>query len=193
MAKRKYEFRPDKPQVSFLNKLYPTRQQRMTLLRWLLYCVLLVVLSVLQDVVLCQMNIFTCTTDLVPCAIILICVQLGAERCSIFALIAALLYKFTGTAPGYHVIALIPLLGITAAALRQSFFRRSFSSIMLCSCSAVLIYEMGIFAEGLLFQHTIPERGLSFLVTAGLSVLSYPILYPLIKAIDKIGDIVWKE
>ena len=193
MAKRKYEFRPDKPQVSFLNKLYLTRQQRMTLLRWLLYCVLLVVLSVLQDVVLCQMNIFTCTTDLVPCAIILICVQLGAERCSIFALIAALLYKFTGTAPGYHVIALIPLLGITAAALRQSFFRRSFSSIMLCSCSAVLIYEMGIFAEGLLFQHTIPERGLSFLVTAGLSVLSYPILYPLIKAIDKIGDILWKE
>lgn len=193
MAKRKYEFRPDRPQVSFLNKLYLTRQQRMTLLRWLLYTVLLVVLSVVQDVVLCQVNILTSTTDLVPCAIILICVQLGAERCSIFALIAALLYKFTGTAPGYHVVAMIPLLGITAAALRQSFFRRSFSSVILCAGIATVIYEMGIFAVGLLFQHTIPERGLSFLVTAGLSVLIYPVLYPLTKAIDKIGDKTWKE
>ena len=193
MAKRKYEFRPDKTRIDIFSKLYLTRNQRMTLLRWVLYAVLLVVLSVIQDVVLCKANFFGTTTDLVPCAIILVCVQLGGDRSSIFSLIAALLYKFSGTAPGYYVVALIPLLGVMAAVLRQSYFRRSFSSIMLCACIATMLYEMSIFAVGLLFQNTIPSRVISFVITGALSLLSYPVLYPIIKAIDKIGDRTWKE
>ena len=193
MARRKYEFRPDRPQVSFLNKLYLTRQQRFTILRWLLHSLLLVVLSLIQDVVMCQANIFTATTDLVPCAIILMCVQLGAERGSIFSLIAAVLYKFTGTAPDYYVIALIPVLGITAAALRQSFFRRSFSSVILCASVATMAYEIAVFAFGLLFEHTVSMRFFRFLITGGLSLLIYPLLYPATKAIEKIGDRTWKD
>ena len=193
MAKRKYEFRPDKTRIDIFSKLYLTRNQRMTLLRWVLYAVLLVLLSVIQDVVLCKANFFGTTTDLVPCAIILICVQLGGDRSSIFALIAALLYKFSGSAPGYYVVAMIPLLGVMAAVLRQSYFRRSFSSIMLCACIATMLYEIGIFAVGLLFQNTTPIRFLRFVITGALSLLSYPALYPIIKAIDKIGDRTWKE
>ena len=193
MAKRKYEFRPDKLRSDIFSKLYLTRIQRLTILRWILYAVILVVLSVIQDVVLCKANFFGTTTDLVPCAIFLICVQLGGDRSSIFALIAALLYKFSGTAPGYYVVGMIPLLGVLAAVLRQSYFRRSFSSTMLCACTATVLYEMGIFAFGLLFQYTIPARAISFLITAGLSLLSYPILYPIVKAIDKIGDRTWKD
>lgn len=193
MAKRKYEFQPDKTRIDIFSKLYLTRNQRMTLLRWVLYAVLLVILSVIQDVVLCKADFFGTTTDLVPCAIILICVQLGGDRSSLFALIAALLYKFSGTAPGYYVVALIPILGVMAAVLRQSYFRRSFSSIMLCACTATMLYEMGIFAVGLLFQNTIPSRAASFAITGALSLLSYPILYPITKAIEKIGDRTWKD
>lgn len=193
MAKRKYEFRPDRERTDFFSKLYLTKTQRLNILRWLLYAVMLIVLSVVQDVVLCKVNIFGAATDLVPCAIILICVQLGAERSCIFSLVAATLYKFSGTAPGYYVIGMIPVLGVMAAALRQNFFRRSFSSIMLCACTATLLYEMGIFAFGLLFLDTIPSRAVSFLVTGVLSLLSYPILYPLTNAIEKIGEKTWKD
>lgn len=193
MGKRKYEIRPDKIRTDFLGKLYLTRMQRLTLLRWLLYAVILVVLSLIQDVILCKADFFGTTTDLVPCAIILICVQLGGERSSIFALIAALLYKFSGTAPGYYVVGLIPVLGVMAAVVRQGYLRRSFSSTMLCACTATMLYEIGVFAFGLLFQHTILSRAVSFLITGGLSLLSYPILYPIIKAIDKIGDRTWKD
>lgn len=193
MARRKYEFRPDKTQSSLFNKLYLTKQQRLTLLRWVLYALILVTLSVVQDVVLSKVHIFGATTDLVPCAIILICVQLGSERSAVFSLIAALLYKFSGTAPGYYVVALIPILGVMAAAVRKSLFRKSLSSTMLCACTAVMLYEMGIFAFGLLFQSTTLVRVTRFLLTGGLSLLSYPILYPLTTAIEKIGENTWKD
>ena len=101
MAKHKYEFKPDKPHSGIWNKLYLTPNQRLSILRWFLYGLVLLILSVVQDVILCKVSIFGATSDLVPCAIILICVELGAERSCLFALIAAMLYKFSGTAPGY--------------------------------------------------------------------------------------------
>ena len=193
MARRKYEFRPDKSQTSLLNKLYLTPTQRLKILRWVLYALMLVLLSVIQDVILSKVHLFGATTDLVPCAIILICVVLGAEASAVFSLIAALLYQFSGTAPGYYVIALIPILGIFAAVARQSFFRKSLSSTLLCSCSAVVLYEISIFAFGLLFQNTSLFRVVRFLITSGLSLLSYPILYPLTTAVEKIGEKTWKD
>ena len=193
MAKRKYEVRPDKHRVDVFGKLYLTPTQRKTVLRWVLHSAILVVLSLIQDVVLCKADFFGTTTDLVPCAIMLICVQLGGERGAIFTLIAALLYKFSGTAPGYYVIGLIPVLGLVAAVLRQTLFRRSFSSVILCAGGATMVYEIAVFAFGLLFQHTVPERFFSFLITGGLSLLIYPVLYPATKAIEKIGDRTWKD
>ncbi len=193
MAKRKYEFKPDRSGTNLLNKLYLTPKQRLTILRWVLYAVILVVLSVVQDVILSKASLFGATTDLVPCAIILICVELGAEKSAVFALIAALLYQFSGTAPGYYVIALIPILGVFAAVTRQSLFRKSLSSTMLCACIAVILYEMGIFGFGLLFQNTTLVRVHRFLITSGLSLLSYPILYPLTTAVEKIGEKTWKD
>ena len=193
MAKRKYEFRPDKTQSGLLNKLYLTPSQRLNILRWTLYGLILLILSVVQDVILCKASVFGATTDLVPCAIILICVELGADRGCLFALIAAMLYKFSGTAPGYYVIGLIPVLGCLFAVVRQSVFRKTVSSTMLCACIAVVLYELGIFGFGLLFQNTASFRILRFLVTAGLSLLSYPILYPITIAIEKIGEKTWKS
>lgn len=193
MAKRKYEFRPDKTQAGLLNKLYMTPQQRLSALRWVLYAVFLLMISVIQDVILCKVSIFGATTDLVPCLIILICVELGAEKSAIFALIAALMYKFSGTAPGYYVIALIPILALLAAVARQSIFRKTLSSTLLCACIAVVLYEAGVFAFGLLFQNTSLFRGIRFAITAVISLLTYPILYPLTTAIEKIGEKTWKN
>ena len=67
MAKKR-EFQADKPHASLLDKLYITPKQRLSLLKWLLIGVILLILSVLQDVVLCRFRILGATTDLVPCA-----------------------------------------------------------------------------------------------------------------------------
>ena len=193
MARRKYEFRPDKVKTDILGKIYLTPQQRKKVLQWLLYGLLVLAASVLQDVVLCRMDFFGATTDLVPCAIILVCVQIGADRGAIFALVAAMLYKFSGSAPGYYSMALIPVLALMTAMLRQSYFRRSFGSVALCVTAAVVLYEMLVFACGLIFVNTVPFRAIRFLLTGLLSALAIPVIYPITNAIEKIGEKSWKD
>ena len=84
---KKYEFQPDKPRSSWLSKLHLTRLQRLALLKWVLYSLMLLVLSVVQDVILCRFRLFGATTELVPLGIFLICLVEGTERGSLFALI----------------------------------------------------------------------------------------------------------
>ena len=105
--KKKYEFKPDKISLSLFHKLYLTKSQRLSILKWSLQALVLLVMSLLQDVILCQMSFLGATTDLVPCAIFLSCMLLGAQSGCVFALIAACLYQFSGSGPGYHAIALI--------------------------------------------------------------------------------------
>lgn len=193
MARKKYEFRPDKPHGDLLGKLYLTKKQRMSLLKWLLYALVLLVLSILQDVILSRMDILGATTDLVPCAILLICVLQGTETGCVFGLVAAAMYQFSGTAPGYHVIVLLPALGIFAAMLRQSYLRKGFSSDVLCAGVAMLLYELILFVVCLIFSQTAPARLGTFLLTGALSLLLIPILYPIATAIDKVGGETWKE
>jgi hypothetical protein len=193
MAKRKYDFRPDRLKSTLASKLYLTPKQRLTILRWFLVCVLLLVVSVLQDVILCRFQLFGATTDLVPCTIMLICVLLGTDSSSLFVLLAAMAYQFSGTSPGYYVIPMITILAILMSMFRESFLRKSFSSVMLSAGVAVLAYEMLLFVVGLIFGNTRIDRWSVFLLTGGLSLITLPILYPIVKTIGKIGGETWKE
>lgn len=189
---RKYEFKPDKPRAGLLSKLYLTRMQRLRILRWFLYSALLTALSVLQDVILCRFRFFGATTDLVPCGIFLICVLEGMHESSIFALIAACLYQFSG-GPGYYCIALIVVLGIFATYFRQSFLQEGFSAAMLCVGAAVVVYEAVVYAAGLLTFSTTLARFPVPLLTALLTLAVCPLLYRLTRAIGTIGGEPWKE
>jgi len=192
MAK-KYEFKPDRPGSGLLEKLYLTQKQRRTLLKWLLYGLMLLVLSVVQDVILCQVRLFGATTELVPCGIFLICVMTGAESGCVFSLVAAFLYLFSGTAAGYYCVVLITGLAAVVTLLRQSYLRRSFSSTMLCVAAAMVVYEILVFAFGLFFDLTTFARLGGFLITAVLSLAAAPILYPVVKAIGTVGGESWTE
>ena len=193
MAKRKYEFKPDNFRATLANKLYLTPKQRLTILRWFLFVILLIVASVLQDVILCRFQLFGATTDLVPCVIILSCMIMGANTSAIFVLLAALGYQASGTAPGYYVVPLIVFLSLLLSLFREGFLRKTFSSVMLSAGVAVLVYEMLLFVVGLVLGSTRPDRWIVFLLTGGLSLVSLPILYPIVSTIAKIGGEIWKE
>ena len=192
MAK-KYEFRPDKPQNSFLSHLILTQKQQRNLLKWVLYSVFLVILSVVQDVLLSRMRLLGATTELVPCAIFLICILEGTHRGSVFALVAGLLYLFSGTAPGPYSMVAITFYSIGVCIFRQAFLQESFSSAMLCVTAAMLAYVLTNFAFGLFLGLTPLSRVHGFLITAGLSLLAAPVFYPIFKAIGAIGGYSWKE
>lgn len=192
MAK-KQDFRPDKPSVTLLSHLILTKKQQKTLLKWVFYGLFLVVLSVVQDVLLSRVRLLGATTELIPCAIFLICLMEGTHVGSVFSLIAGLLYLFSGTAPGPYSMVAITFLGIGACIFRQAFLQESFSSVMLCAGLAMVLYVLANFAFGLFLGLTRFSRIHGFLITAVLSLLFAPAFYPVIKAINAFGGHSWKE
>jgi len=193
MANKNYEFRPDKSGAGILSRLYLTRLQRLSALKWLLYSLVVLILSVLQDVLLCDLYVWGGTTDLVPCAVLMICVLEGAEHGSLFCLITALVYLFSGSSPGYHVLVLLPVLGVGASIFRQSLLRKSFGATVLCAGAAQIIYELAIYAMALFLNLTHVGRFPVALITAGLTLAVMPVLYPILVSIGKIGGETWKE
>ena len=192
MAK-KYEFQPDKPYSTWLSKLQLTRQQKLQVLKWGLYALLLIVLSLLQDVVLCRIRYFGGSTDLVPCGIFIICILEGTQKGCVFSLIAAFLYLLSGSAPGAHVLVLITVMAVFTAALRQTYLHPRFPAMLLCVALAMLVYELGVFGLCLLLGQVSADRYMTFLVPAVTSLAAVPFVYPLSKVIGKIGGETWKE
>ena len=190
---KKYEFRPDKPQSGFLSKLYLTQKQRRSLLKWCLYGLILLLLSILQDVVFSHMRILGASTDLVPCGIFLICILEGIHTGSVFALAASLLYLFSGTAPGAYAMVLLVALAVFICVFRQAYLQKDFSSVMLCTAAGMLAYELTVFAMGLFLGLTTSGRVIGFCITALLSAVAAPILYPIALSIRSLGGEVWKE
>lgn len=192
--KRKvYEFKPDRERTSFWKQLYMTRLQRMQILKWGSHAALCVLLLTLQDVMMSQIRISGATTDLAVCVIFLIGLYEGTENGSLFALIASIIYLFSGSSPGAQCIALISCTTVGLNLLRQTLWRRSSGSILLCTCAAITIYEMLNFLFGIFVGNTIWERaGVFALVAAFTCAAAFP-LYPLVKLISKIGGETWKE
>ena len=191
MAK-KNEFRPDKPQTSIFSHLVMTPRQQRTVLKWSLYGVLLLLISVVQDVMLSKVRLCGATTELIPCAIFLICILEGAEQGSVFVLTASLLYLFSGTAPGYYSMVAITFYSVGVSIFRQAYLQERFFSALVCTGVAMVAYVMTNFTFGLFLKLTVPARYYGFLITAGLSLLAVPVLYPLLRAIGKIGGQPWK-
>ena len=193
MFGRKYEFKPDKPHSGTLNKLYITRKQRLVLLKWLLLSFVLLLISLVQDVIMSRVTLFGTTTDLLSCAILMACILQDPETGCIFALLSSTLYYFSGTAPGSYVIALLTCLGILVSIIRQCYLRKGFSSTMLCTGGAILIYELALFVIGMFLGQIPPSRVEVFCITAGISLAVMPLLYPIFLSIEKIGGESWKE
>lgn len=191
--KNRYEFRPDKVNNDVLGKLLLTRQQFSRLLRWLLFSAVCLAGLVLQDVVMSRFHLFGATTDLMPALIFAVCILQGGESGCVFALAASLVYHFSGSAPGPYCIILITFLSVLAAIFRQAYLRRGFSALMLCASGCMVIYEMAVFLIGLFLKQTYQERFALFLLTAALTLLVLPAVYPILMSIGKIGGETWKE
>ncbi len=189
----KYEFRPDTLGSGWLKRLYMTRLQRLNILKWFLYALVCVLLLVLQDVILSRFQVLGATTDLAPAVILLISVLVGAEYGSIFVLVASTLYWFSGSAPGAYCIALLSFASIAVSLFRQAYWRRGFSSTVLCAGVALMVYETGVFLAGILLGLTQWGRFYRFALTGAMSWAVMLPLYPLCFKIGLIGGQPWKE
>lgn len=187
------EFQPDKQNSGWLKKLHITQVQRDTLLKWGSYVLLCILLLVIQDVIMSRFPILGITPDLMACIILLITVIEGVNTGSVFALIASLLYYFSGSAPGPYAVGLLTVLGIGACMFRQLYWHRSLGSIVLCAGIALMLYEMITYGAGIFLGLTYWGRIGAFIGTGLLSWAIMLPLYPLINAIGQIGGNTWKE
>lgn len=193
MAKKKYEFRPDRTPNDVLGKLLLTKKQRQSVLRWTLYSLVCLAALLFQDVVMSRFSLFGATTDLVPACILAICILQGSESSCIFALVASMIYQFSGSAPGAFCIPLITTFSVLAAIFRQGFLRKGFSALMLCAAMGLLLYELCIFGIVLFLGYTTFPRIGSFFITTIITLACLPVLYPIFRSIGRIGGETWKE
>lgn len=189
----KPEFREDAAGSSLRKLLHMTRQQKLTYLRWLLYVAVCLAALVIQDTIMSQMAILDATTDLVPAVILLIAVIENCEVGSVFALIASIVYFFSGSAPIPYCVGLITVFGMGASMFRQKFWHRSAGSVILCAGVAVIAYELGLWGFGVFLGLTRWDRVVYFLLTGLYDVAVMIPLYFLLAKIGSIGGNQWKE
>ena len=193
MARKKIEFRPDPTGHNWADKLRLTPLQRKSVLKWLLYSAVCVAGLVLQDSMLARLRLFGGCFDVTPALIVLICVLEGSENGSLFALLASMVYVFSGTGQGHYCIAMLTLAAVLATAFRQSYLRRGAGSDLICVGGAMVLYEMAVFTAGILQGLTYRARWGVFLMTAIVSTLAAGAVYALLKYIGTIGGNAWKE
>ena len=191
--KKRNEFRPDPTSSTWLKTRKLTRQQKLRLLKWVLYALSVMTCLVVQDVIMSQFRLFGATTDLAVGAIALITVIEGTEVGSLFVLIASTLYWFSGSAPTPICIALMTAFGIGATMFRQMFWHRSRGTLTLCACLALTAYELGLFVTGVMQGLTYFGRLPSFLLTSAYTCLVMIPLYTLVYKTGLIGGNTWKE
>ena len=188
-----YEFKPDPKGTNFLKRLYMTRLQRMTLLKWGTYVMTGVLLLVIQDVIMSEMRISGATTDLPVAFILLVGLYEGLENGSVFTLAAALFYWFSGSAPTPVCVGILCALNVFIGLFRQMYWNRSFGSLSLCACISIMLYEMLLFALGLFQGLTIVDRVGVFALTGAFTCIAMLPMYPLVRVISKIGGESWRE
>ena len=187
------EFRPDPTTSTWLKTRRLTRLQKLRLLKWVLYALIVILCLVIQDVIMSQLRLFGATTDLAVGAILLITVIEGTDVGSLFVLIASMLYWFSGSAPTPVCIALLTAFGIGATMFRQMFWHRSRGTLTLCACLALTAYELGLFVTGIMQGLTYFGRLPSFLLTSAYTCLVMIPLYTLVNKTGLIGGNTWKE
>jgi hypothetical protein len=76
---------------------------------------------------------------------------------------------------------------------RQAFLRQGLGAMLLCLAMGLALYELGLFAISLFLELTVASRVGAALMTALVSLLAVPVLYPVLLAIGKLGGETWKE
>ena len=90
-------------------------------------------------------------------------------------------------------MAALPLLEFALSAFRQSYLRKSIGATVFSAASALILYEFLVFFVSLVMGRTYLSRFPVAILTWLMSLLAIPVLYPVCRAIDRIGGETWRE
>ena len=166
-----------------------TKTQWLGILKWSLYGLLTLLTLLLQTVVLSRTTALRIKPTPLPVLIVCICVREGPERGGVYAILAALLWCFSGADYGSLSVALLPVGAILSAVLCRAVLTLRFLPTALCAFAVTLLNASVIFVFKLILPPTVALDNYWRLLLPGvaISMLFLPIQYPLVKCISRIG------
>lgn len=172
-----------------LGKFYITPGQWRHIFRWLLYTVLFLAVMLVQTVILGRNGIFGQHPDLV--AVVIICVAMveGPERGGTFALITSTFWALSGIDRGALQILCLTTLPILCSFLSRKIFSAAYITCLI-TCGFTIFIAQTLSYLLRLFYESIPAYLYMTRLIPGIlvSLLFQPVIYWLVKSIEKIGD-----
>lgn len=171
-----------------LKYFHLTKRQWLGILKWSLYALLFLLVLIIQDVILAKHPPFGIKLKLIPVYIVCVCVREGPERGGLFALLASVFWCLSGADYGNLSVAILPVGSILGAVLCRAVLTVRFLPTFLCCAAVCLVNDSVIFAFKLVLTAISPGQYYKVLLPCvGLSLLSVPVLYFVVKAVSRTG------
>lgn len=179
--------------TTLVGKLFLTKAQRGSLLKWGVFALGFVLLQLLQDVIFSRMTILGGCADLVPAYLLLVYLLQEPAAGALFTMICCVFRALCGVVMGPVSLAVLVFAGVFLSALRRHNLWGQVRSVILCCWLGLLAHSAIIFLLGVFLMDTTWSRYLSAIGGLLGSMVAVLVLYPLVRAIGKIGGTTWKD
>ena len=172
-----------------LKYFHLTKLQWLGILKWSLYGALTLALLLLQTVLLSQLPVFGVKLAPLTGLIVCVCVREGPEKGGLYAILAALLWCFSGADYGNLSVAVIPIGAMLSAVLCRAVLTLGLLPTALCCLAVSLVNDSAIFVFKLILPPAVaPDNYWRVLLPGvGMSMAFVPVHYALVKLIGRIG------
>ncbi len=172
-----------------LDKLYITPRQWGHIFRWTMYFLLVLAAILLQTVIFGNGGMFGQRPDLVALVIISVCFREGPERGGLFALLSSTFWALSGIDQGALQILCLTALPLLGSLLCRKVFAASYmASLTVCIFTLLVSQSVGFLLK--MFYEAAPGSLYFTRLLPGIlvSLLFQPLIYWLVKCIEKIGE-----
>lgn len=171
-----------------LEKLHLTPRQWKLVGKWALYTVLFLFVMMFQTVCLGNVRFFGVSLSMLPILTCCVCLKEEPGSGGLFTLIVSMVWCLSGADFGSLAVLLWTVTGVLCSVACRALINNRFLPCALCCLFSLLGYESIVFLAKYLFHHVTGIQYLTkVLPCVGLSMLVYPLLYLVVKAISKIG------
>ena len=169
--------------------IHLTKRQWQGILKWSLYGTLSFLVMLLQSSVLAKTPVLGTKLAPLPALIVCVCVREGPEKGGLYAILASLIWCFSGADYGNLSVAVIPVGAMLSAVLCRAVLTLRFVPTALCCLAVTLLNAAAIFLFKLILPPTVALENFwrVLLPGVGLSMAFVPLHYGLVKLIGRIG------
>ena len=172
-----------------LKHFHLTKLQWKSVLKWTLYCLLYLLILIIEDVLLGKLPVFGAKLRPLPLYLVVVCIREGPEKGGVFALLGALFWYLSGVDYGNISVAVLPIGSILAAVFCRAVLTVRLLPTWLCCLVIGLLIESLIFLFKLILPPYAAVENYWRVLLPGL-LMTLPLVPPMygtVKAIGRIG------